>query len=325
MYFPLDSIIFGFLAADGLLLAILAWRWQYVKKHRILGQSIFICIAALAWIVVFYGSFIEPQILLVNEQKIDLRSDTSSDALREIDEISVAFFGDLHVGPYKQTKFVERVVRRTNELKPDLILLGGDFVFDSREQTKFLEPLEDLRAPLGVFAILGNHDYGESLPFSDIRGKTVHKTLENLGIKVLMNEGVWIDVGNVGFYLLGIDDMWFGKPDISLALQSLKNSAAAGEIPDAPKILLSHNPDIIIEAEKLGIDLVLAAHTHAGQIRLPFFGSVPEIPDNLGRSYDRGLFGFGSSQLFITSGAGEVGPRARLFAPPEISLLKIRF
>ena len=90
-----------------------------------------------------------------------------------------------------------------------------------------------------------------------------------------------------------------------------------------PVILVSHNADIVGRAEKLGIDLVLAGHTHGGQVRLPFFGAVPKIPHRLGNHYDRGLFQFGETKLFITSGLGETGPRARLLVPPEVALLEI--
>ena len=77
--------------------------------------------------------------------------------------------------------------------------------------------------------------------------------------------------------------------------------------------------------EKHNIDLVLAGHTHGGQIRLPFIGAVPTLPTAIDDSYDKGLFQFDSFKLFITSGLGEVGPRARLFNPPEIVKLKLKF
>jgi predicted MPP superfamily phosphohydrolase len=90
----------------------------------------------------------------------------------------------------------------------------------------------------------------------------------------------------------------------------------------APQIVLSHTPDIILK-NIASADLILSGHTHGGQIRLPGIGAIPEIPTFLGRQYDEGLFNLGDQQLFITRGVGESGTRARLFCPPEISILTI--
>ena len=92
-----------------------------------------------------------------------------------------------------------------------------------------------------------------------------------------------------------------------------------------PIILIAHNPDAILYSNADRADLVIAGHTHGGQIRLPWIGSIARIPTILGNDYDKGLFEYGDQQLFITSGVSETGPRARLFNPPVISVLTISF
>lgn len=303
-----DILICGFLAADGFLIGLI------IKRSGLLCVSAIV--AAIIWLVIFYGSFIEPNLLIVNNQNIKLRADAAAN-------LKIAFVSDIHAGPYKKTGFVERVVNTTNDLKPDMVILGGDFVYNSAEQTEFLGPLKNLRAPLGIFAVLGNHDYGEEkiaglVDVESGRAEKISSVLRSFGIQVLINEGRKIKIGDKTLTLLGVDDYW-SNPDLEAALILTQGNI----VPVYPTILISHNPDIVIDNKNYGINLVLAAHTHGGQVRLPFIGPVPHLPDHLGRQYDRGLFEIGTTKLFITSGAGEIGARARLFDPPEIALLNI--
>jgi predicted MPP superfamily phosphohydrolase len=93
-----------------------------------------------------------------------------------------------------------------------------------------------------------------------------------------------------------------------------------------PTILLAHNPDVILDEESTAANLVIAAHTHGGQIRLPFLGSLAPIPTKLGRAFDRGWFSLQEGRaLFITTGVGESGVRARLFVPPQIDVLTVHW
>lgn len=310
-----DFIIFGFLIVDGLAVVYLLGHGhsKRINKNR-RRAAIFLC--TLAWITIFYGSFLEPARIVVTEESIKL-SKRPSETLR------VAVLGDLHVGPYKQTNFIKRLVKKTQQLKPDLILLAGDYIYDNAEAVRFLQPLKDLSAPYGVFAVLGNHDYNRGVSLlqqeATERGKAVRASLEALGIRVLVNDGELLQVDErttVG--LIGTDELWTHRASISDAVKTLN----VNEIPH-PLILLSHNPDIVYFADGALIDLVIAAHTHGGQIRLPLIGPVPQLPTNLGRFFDQGLFQFENTQLYITSGTGEEGPRARLFNPPEVVLLTL--
>lgn len=308
-----DAIILLFLFADGLAVVYLLGNKR--ARSRKIIFAITLCV--IAWGVIFYGSFIEPARLVVVKKTITLNNSPEN-------KIKIALVSDLHVGPYKETNFVKRVVKTIKNQQPDIIMFAGDFVYNSGDQVRFLQPLKELSAPLGVFAVLGNHDYSDTnfLLGQDafIRSANISESLEALGMTVLINDGVTLDVNGKKVGLIGTDDFWTGRASIGNAIKSLNTTA----VPH-PLILLSHNPDMIYFAKDALIDLLLAGHTHAGQIRLPFIGSVPGIPTSLGRFFDRGLFEFENTKLFITSGAGEQGPRARLFNPPEVAIVTLEF
>ena len=267
-------------------------------------HTLFFVILGAAWLVIFYGSIVEPRFISVNEYEVSI-SDNASSNLR------VAVLSDLHIGPYKKAGWTSQVVRRTNELQPDMVWLVGDFIFDRAEQADMLSALSQLNAPLGVFAVTGNHDY------YDENVEYVIAKLEEQGITVLRNASQEIEIDTRSFILAGVDDLWFAG-NLSQTLQDLED--------EDPVVLLSHNPDAVlsqITIEKA--DLVVSGHTHGGQIRLPWLGSISDIPDLLGRDYDQGLFEYQGTNLLISSGLSETGPRARLFNPPEIVLLNLWF
>jgi len=155
-----DAAIIGFLTIDMFVIGV--FMLQFFKHGKKIMTSLAFLLFGFMLIsggVVFYGSFIEPQRIVVMEQSIDLRKDASTTMPHDL---SIALVSDFHVGPYKKKDFVEKAVTKINSLKPDMILLAGDFAFGDEPPFEDLEPLKNLSAPLGVFAILGNHDYTES-------------------------------------------------------------------------------------------------------------------------------------------------------------------
>lgn len=319
-----DSIIYGFLLLDGVFFVLLIYLGARSHKRKSLGLRILLVCSVVAWGIIFYGSFIEPRFITTTEQKIELNENS-------INTLHVVLVSDFHVGPYKASNFVAQAVEKINTLKPDIILLAGDFLFGEEVHTEYLTSLGNLRAPHGIYAVLGNHDYEEDfeyLPNFNYEGNervlAVVKLLEETGIKILRNTSVEINIAPRKKIILGgVDEVWTYRADIAATFKNRN--------PKLTRILLTHNPDIITKAIKHPVDLVLAGHAHGGQIRLPLIGPVPPIPTKLGRKYDRGLFQFknlstgSSTQMFITSGLGESGPRARLFVPPEIAVLNIEF
>src|SRR5512135_680811 len=265
------------------------------------GPGLFGAVAALVWLVVVYGSFIEPRLLTV--RRYDVRIGDGGHAF------TVALVSDTHLGQYRHREWLEQVVRRIDALGPDLVVVDGDIVSNAAGMEE-LAPLADLRSRFGTYATLGNWDY-------HVGAVDVRKRVESYRVEVLTNESVPLVVDGAPLRLAGLDDVRYGKPDIDAALREVPKGT--------PTILLVHNPDAAPLAESRGVNLVLAGHTHGGQVRLPFFGPVPHLPITIGQQFDEGLFYYGPSRLFITPGVGESGARARLFDPPEISFLRVTF
>ncbi|HJV32464.1 MAG TPA: metallophosphoesterase, partial [Patescibacteria group bacterium] len=191
-------------------------------------------------------------------------------------------------------------------------LLGGDFLHEKAKDLPKLEPIEGFRAPLGVYAVLGNHDEYKA-------SKEAHAWFAASSVPLLENRAVRAreDVA-----VAGADDDWYGETDLEAAFKDIP--------PDGLALVMLHNPDLAPHAAKLlkeraGTTVFFSGHAHGGQIRLPLIGPVPTLPHHLGRTYDRGVFAFGGISLVLGAGVGESGPRARLFCPPEIVLVTVRY
>ena len=295
-----EIIIFGYLIG----VSVLLLEWKHKQKHTHQKKTIFnilITVLLVGWITIFYGSFVEPRLLFVRFQEILIG--------QTMNQLHAVVVSDIHVGPYKQEAWVRHIVEKVNEQDPDVVFLLGDFIFSESSQLRYLAPLSHLKSRNGVYAVLGNHD------FSNNASEEVIEELKSLGVEVLQNESRLLE--DQGFLLAGVSDLWFDG-DIGETLKFV------GET-EKPVILLSHNPDVVLQTDAEKADLIVSAHTHGGQIRLPWMGPLLSVPTVLGKAYDRGLFAFNRQQLFITSGVSETGPRARLFTPPEIVNLIIKW
>jgi len=287
------------------------------RRHRIIAWLLLIFAGTI-----FYGSFIEPRIIRVDEEEIDLQ---------EIDTpVTIAVFSDIQVGPYKREQFVQRVVDIIKDKKPDVILFPGDFVQNDgtqlEDESVFLKPLEQLTKIIPFIGVNGNHEHGvggrSRQHVGSVEQETV-KALTKLGVTVLENNAEILNISDQEFYIYGSDEAWVGQEDFS----SFEHQE------DRTTILLSHNPSSLFtfkeHANNNGIDpqaldLVVSGHTHGGQIRLPIIGPIGYPETLLPRKYYRGWSTWDGTPLFVTSGLGESGTRARLFVPPEIVLLTIK-
>jgi len=274
------------------------------KRIRI-GLAAF---ALLALLLSVWAFLIEPDRLILHEQTIVLPHWP-----RELDGLRVAVLSDIHAGsPFINTEKLNEMVQRTNETRPDLTVILGDLMVRDRFYRHPLDPamiasaLKGLHARLGVYAVLGNHDWW-------FDGPRVQLALTNAQITVLENEVLQVQSNGSSFFLCGISDLWTRPQDIPGTLQ---------KIPDGvPAIAITHNPDIFPDLPAR-VALTLAGHTHGGQVNLPFIGR-PVVPSRYDQRYAAGLIQEGDKQLFVTTGIGTSIIPVRFRVPPEIAILTL--
>jgi len=269
-----------------------------------------------------YAFAVEPQRLVVTSYRISPGSWPGGLRLR------IAVLSDLHaMNPWMSQAHIARIAAATNALKPDIILLAGDYVasmppygvgsYVSMEDCA--EALSILVAPLGVHAVLGNHDLGRRGNW----GESVRRAFPARGIPVMENRALRLEKGGSSFWLLGLGDQWRGRGGIGL--DDLPATLAQVR-DDGPAILLAHEPDIFAELPRLDharrIALAVCGHTHGGQVSIPFYGPR-SIPSRYGRRYAYGLVVEDGRHLVISAGLGMTGIPVRFGVPPEIVLITV--
>ncbi len=216
---------------------------------------------------------------------------------------TVVHISDVHHGPFVPLTYVQHIVELANSLEPDLILLTGDFVSRS---DRYIEPsakaLGKLKARIGRFAVLGNHDHWQSAAES-------RQALDEASITQTDNTGVWLKQGQGRLRICGVGDLWTDHQDPRSALGDATEGDAV--------IMLSHNPDFaeLIDDQRVG--LMLCGHTHGGQVVIPGFGA-PIVPSKYGQKYLHGLVQGPKCQVFVSRGVGTVTPPVRFLCRPEI-------
>jgi hypothetical protein len=231
----------------------------------------------------------------------------------DIGAIRIAVIGDLHAGSlYIDADKIRRVVALANDAKPDLIQLAGDYVHATAagvavpiERTAPL--LKSLHAPLGVYAVIGNHDRWDD-------AARVAAVLERNGIPVLENKAVAIRRGARTLYLAGIGDFYTHAAYPARALASVPQGHAA--------LCFTHSPDVFPELPRTCL-LTIAAHTHGGQVDLPLLGRLI-VPSRYGQRYASGLVHEDGKYLFVSTGIGTSIIPVRFRVPPEVSVLEVR-
>lgn len=247
----------------------------------------------------------ERERLVVESVEVRLR-----DLGAAFDGFRIALLTDLHTSPLVPRWWLERAVQRTLALAPDLVALGGDFLDDDPHYIASLaDVLRPLRAPHGVVAVLGNHDHY-------VGAQGVREELVEAGARELYNSSVMLERGADRLAVLGVGDLENDVIDFA--------RAAAGVPPDAPRVCLSHNPDVFAYwPEGVRLDLMLSGHTHGGQAWLPIIGP-PYVPSQFGFRYLSGLFRDGARQLYVSRGVGSSGVPFRWRCPPEVSVITLR-
>jgi|SRR5665647_18904 len=257
----------------------------------------------LSVLVFLLYCFFESRWIKITEIEIN-----SADVPDSFNGAKIAFISDIHLGPYLSSQRLSGIVNQINEIKPEMIVLGGDYV---HYRSKYIEPvfeeLGKLQADLGVYAVLGNHDH-----YAD--ADLTRKVMVKYGINSIDNQSFWVKKGADSIKIGGVGDL---QEDIQLlenTLNGLKKSDFA--------ILVSHQPDYIENLKGDLIDLTLSGHTHGGQIT--FFGWwAPILPSDFGQKYRYGLVRSGKMKSYISSGVGTVLVPFRFFCRPEIVIIKL--
>lgn len=219
--------------------------------------------------------------------------------------LRLALVSDLHVGFFFDADDLAAMVERVAAARPDAVLLCGDLVNQFSEECELLaRGLAELRAPLGIFAVPGNHDY-----YADRSLRVWRRAVESVGAYVLLNRGVRLRRDGAALWLAGVDDLREGTPDLEAAL--------AGREPGEPAILLSHHPDFFPHAARAGVELTLSGHTHGGQVLLG--GRTPLRHTRHG--FWSGRFERGNAQLYVGRGTGVSFLPLRRGAPPELPVI----
>ena len=278
-------------AVFGLLVAWFSFNaggiWDIVGLAALLGESL------LVW-----GSFFELHRVTVARYREKLTPDAQV-------WIKIAFLTDLHAGEFHTKQCYERIASEVQALHPDVIFLGGDYVADLYEPIADLVSLKELQAPLGKFFVLGNHDYPD-------KPQEIRRMLSDFGYADLTNKTIELKVQGRELEVRGVDDHWMGKPE------TFRRSFS-----NLPHITLSHEPDILLDLKEGDTDLVLAGHTHSGQVRLPLVGALVPLPTKLGRAMDRGRKVMHGIPCIISNGLGETDGRLRPFSPPQIVIVEV--
>ncbi len=251
-----------------------------------------------------YARLIEPYYYLVSQTDIFLR-----DLPGRFEGFRITQLTDVHHSKILGLSEVRRVVSLAQQTAPDLFVLTGDYTTSYR---RYIEPcaeaLSQLKAPEGVWAVLGNHDH-----YTDPELTT--RALERNHIAVLNNANTTIQRASDAIQLSGIDDWSWAATRWSRAFTGLK----AG----LPTILLSHQPSVLDLGETQNVSLILSGHTHGGQINLPWLGAPARFATK-DLKYAQGLFRRGDTQLYVSSGTGVIGLPVRLGVRPEIAVLRLR-
>ncbi len=293
-----------------------------MKKWKIVSGVILV---AVVCICLAYGYFIEPNRLVVNESTIHIKNlNPAFNGLR------IVMLGDVHGGSNGVTEEkLRQVVATINEQNADIVVMLGDFVSEKyfegppagRElkmpAATIADNLAGMRSLSGVYAVLGNHD-------GDYGPDVVANELTRVGIKVLRNEIAFIERNGQRLRIYGMTDHLSLKGGwIRTSAESKENlSTTTGDV-----IVLQHGPDIlpVITGEysiSPELRLILAAHTHGGQVRLPILGS-PIVPSGYGQKYVRGHINEKGVDMFVTTGLGCSILPVRFMVPPEIVVLTI--
>lgn len=283
-----------------------------IKKK---SGRIFACLLLLSAVFIAYSAYVEPYWVKVRVQPI---------LFNKIKQpLRVVVVGDWHIRPGKGAWFIKREVQKIAKLKPDLIIMTGDFLFFD-DFDKFADDLRALTALPKIaptITVLGNHDYGIGDPTGSFLYTDSHREISQIlaegGVKVLADNYERIKIKNTDIEIAGFDETW-------LKYKNRKNIIDGFDPSAELKIAVSHNPEAAFEDIASKFDLMITGHTHGGQVRLPFIGALVDAGTMLPKKEYGKYITNHAPPIFNTVGIGESGPHLRFWNRPEIAVLDIK-
>ena len=268
-----------------------------------------------------YATVVEPGFRLVRQTWRPKPPSWPSDL-----RLRIAVLADVHMAPpFMTPRRLEGIVLETTNLKPDVVFLLGDYAASIRQVSRRVPPeetaaiLRTLQAPLGVWSVMGNHDWADDREAQRRRtGPTFwHVAFEEAGIPVLENRAVRLFWNDRPMWIAGLGSQWAfsrgGAADLDAAMSPLA-------VDDAPAILLAHEPDIFPRVPRR-VSLTLSGHTHGGQVRV--LGYSPVVPSRFGNRYAYGHVVEDGRHLVVSGGLGCSLAPIRFGVPPEITLVEL--
>jgi predicted MPP superfamily phosphohydrolase len=273
-------------------------------------------IIILAGVIFFTYSSLETRWIKITHVTIE-----STDIPKSFDGKKIVFVSDIHHGASLSRERVKKLVQGINDLHPDIIILGGDYITLKEKYIKpVFDELRNLKSKHGVYGVLGNHDYF-------VNGNLTKKMMMRNGIKICDNKSYWLKINRDSIKIGGVDDPDGSKPELDSTVYDVHRKDFC--------ILISHRPDFVKEIKSDLVDLTLSGHTHGGQVT--FFGLwAPILPTENGlwasislskesQKYRYGLVHSSPNmQSYITSGIGSRFPHIRFFCRPEIAVLELK-
>lgn len=260
--------------------------------------------ALLAACIGWYARYVHPYRLRIGQEVVQLPRQHP-----DLDGLTIAFVTDTHIGPHFDTPSLAPVIEHLRGLKPDILLLGGDYISESpRFMPDAAKAIAEMvkTSRLGAWGVFGNHD------LANVREQLV-EALQAIGVNLLENDAACVATGQGDLWIAGVADAMLAKPDLAQTFSRIP--------PDAATILLWHEPDLAPFAARFSPMLQLSGHTHGGQVRLPGLGPIA-LP-RLGRRYVSGRYLVGDMPLYVSNGIGMYRPPVRLNCPPELTILRL--
>ena len=283
------------------------WRTRQARRKGVWANWV-----GRNWAHLTYAVRVEPTWLEVNRLDVPIASLPATFAGFKIVQMS-----DFHGSRHVTSAYLDEAVALAQEQAGDIVVLTGDFIHKGRHHIdRVAAALGRLHAPLGVFAVLGNHDFSVRNALGIRRHRDLHRevgdALSARGIYVMRNETVPLRRGDDAIYLSGVEDLWSRTCDPAACL--------AGVPGDEPRIVLAHNPLTIEKLAGERCDLMLSGHTHGGQVKVPGLGPLALGPG--GRKFSAGLYRVGESWLYVNKGIG-FGVPIRYRVRPEVAVFSL--